>query len=44
MTLLERLLLAVVEELDDDDPFLVIGVGKNQIELRWEDDDNADQQ
>lgn len=44
MTLLERLLLAVVNELGDDDPFLVIGVGKNQIELRWEDDDNADQQ
>lgn len=41
-TLIERLLLAVVEALKDDDPLLVIGVGENHIEVRWKDED-ADQ-
>ena len=35
MSLMDRILLAVVEALDDDDPIVLIGVGDRQLMLSW---------
>jgi hypothetical protein len=35
MGLQERLVLAVIEALGDDDPFVVVGVGKCELVVRW---------
>lgn len=37
--LLNRIVLAAIDCLHDEDPFLVIGIGDNELRIKWDENE-----